>query len=143
MIIENSITIQKPVADVFRTATDFDSFASWQPATKVVKVTPNDPVRAGSMVYMEKSLPTGLIFINADLIEFQRNKLMEMKGVFGRFKFTRKTEFINSGRDTIIKDRIEMPTGCLYSWYTPLLRRMLQAQTQREWALMKERLEGK
>jgi uncharacterized membrane protein len=143
MIIENSVTIQKPIFDVFRMATDFDSFATWQPATKLVKVTPNDPVRTGSMIYMEKSLPTGLTFINADLIDYQRNKVMEMKGVFGRFKFTRKTEFITSGRDTIVKDRLEMPTGCIYFWYAPLLRRMIEGQTKREWAVLKQRLEGK
>jgi len=141
MIVEYSITIHKSLFDVFKMATDYEQQPSWQPSIRMAKVTPNDPVRTGSMLYMEKTLPVGLVFINADITEFNRNKSVEMQGVHGRFRFKRTTEFASTGRETIVRDKIEMPTGCLYFWYTPLLQNMLRAQMTKEWTLLKKRLE--
>lgn len=143
MLIEYTTTVQKALPEVWRMATDYDEFPNWQPATRTAKVNPNDPIRAGSMLYLEKMHPLGLTFINADLVEFQRNKLVEMKGIYGRFRFRRTTEFMSGGRETTIRDRLEMNPGFLYFWYTPWLRATLTRQMREEWKILKQTVEGK
>lgn len=143
MLVEQKVTIHRVVPEVWRMVSDFEAYPTWQPNTRLVKVTPNDPVRQGSMVYIERSDPLGITFINADLIEFQRSKMIDMKGVHGRFRFRRTIEFSPSGTDTLVKDRIEMTPGCLYFWYTPILRAQVAGQMQREWAAVKKALENR
>lgn len=141
MIIDYTVTIQKPLFDVFKMATDYNNFASWQPDTRSSVVMPGDPIRTGANVSIEKAGLLGTTFINADLIDFQRNKSVEMSGIHGRFRFKRKTEFTSGGRETVIRERIEMNPGCLFAWYTPFLQRSLLAQMKKEWAVVKKRLE--
>lgn len=141
MQIDYTITIQKPLFDVFRLGTDYNSFASWQPRVKTSVVMPGDPVRTGSNVSIEKEGLLGTTFVNADLIDFQRNKMVEMNGIYGRFRFRRKTEYNSGGRETVVRERLEMNPGCLYFWYTPFLQRALLNEMKREWEAAKKRLE--
>jgi uncharacterized membrane protein len=143
MLIEHKVTVRRAVPEVWRMISDFEDYPRWQPHTRLVKVTPNDPIRQGSMLYLEKSDPFGLTFINADLIEYQRNKMIDMKGVYGRFRFRRTIELNLSGMETLVRDRIEVNPGCLYFWYTPLLRALLNGQMQREWDAVKKALENR
>lgn len=143
MLIEQKVTVRRALPDVWRMISDFEDYPRWQPHTRLAKVTPNDPIRQGSMLYIEKSDPLGVTFINADLIEFQRSKMIDMKGVYGRFRFRRTMEFSTSGMETLVRDRIEMNPGCLYFWYTPILRSMLTSQMQREWDAVKKTLENR
>ena len=141
MLVEQKVTVRRALPEVWRMVSNFEEYPRWQSHTRLAKVTPNDPVRQGSMLYIEKSDPLGVTFINADLVEFQRNKMIEMKGVYGRFRFRRTMEFSLSGTETLVRDRIEMTPGCLYFWYTPLLRSTLSSQMQREWDAVKKALE--
>jgi uncharacterized membrane protein len=142
MIIDQSITIQKPLFDVFKTATDYEQYPTWQTGVSLVKLTSGDPIRTGTMLYMEKQFLGGKTFVNADIVEFQRNKSIEMQGIHGRFRFKRIIDFSSSGRDTVIRERFEMNTGCLYFWYNPILQSALTNQIKQEQALLKKKLEG-
>jgi uncharacterized membrane protein len=141
MIVETNTTIQKSLFDVFKVATDYENLKQWQPHVEMIKLTEGTPVRTGTMVYIEKKFMGATTVVSADIINFQRHKSVEMSGVQGRFRFRRTTEFISGGRETVIKDKIEMPTGCIYSWYAPFLRAALTRQVQREWASLKQLLE--
>jgi len=142
MLIDQKYTIHKALPDVWRMVSDFEQYPRWQPGVRLARVTPNDPIRTGSMLYIEQQGLLGTTFINADLIDFQRSKIIDMKGVYGRFRFRRTIELSSAGRETTVRDRIEMNPGCLYSWYTPLLRAQLSGQMQRDWNTLKKQLEA-
>lgn len=140
--VEYSIAIQAPVTKVFKEATDYDNMQRWQPNLISVNVTAGNPLRAGSIVSMQRRFQTSDIFVNADVIDFQRNKRVEMRGVHGRFRFTRVIEFQPGGGETIIRDKIEVKTGIIFFWYAPLMTRSLKRQISQEWEALKELLES-
>lgn len=139
--VDLQVTISRPLFDVFKKAVDFDALTTWQPHVSLVKVTEGTPLRSGSMLYMEKKFGMGQIFVNADVIDLQRNKLIELKGVHGRFRFHRMTEFSSSGAgQTLIRDRFTLQTGWIFFWYNGWLRSTLESQLKAEWDMLKRAL---
>jgi hypothetical protein len=136
-VIEQTVSIQKPLFDVFRAATDFAAWGNWQNGVRNVALISADPIRAGTMVSMER----GSTFINADVTEYQRQKTLSLSGVWGRFRFTRHIEFSATGRETIIRDKMSVQTGFLWFWYNPILTARLNGQIKSDWANLKKQLE--
>lgn len=137
-IIKHTITINRNVMDVFRAATDFDNIHTWQAGTSSVNVVSGDPIRSGTMV----SIQRGGLFVNADVLDFQRNKLVTIKGVWGRFRFTRTQEFQSGNRETTVKDTLNIQTGWLYFWYAPFLNMLVSGQLRADWNRLKQQLEN-
>jgi hypothetical protein len=137
-VIEQTATIQKPLFDVFRVATDFAQWSTWQNGVKNVALISGDPIRTGTMVSMER----GSTFINADVTDYQRQKVLSLNGVWGRFRFTRHIEFGANGRETTIRDKMTVQTGFLWFWYNPILTARLNSQIKSDWANLKKQLES-
>lgn len=137
-LIDQSITMQKPLFDVFRAATDFAQWHTWQNGVRGVTLISGDPIRAGTMVSMERSGT----FINADVTDYQRQKSLSLSGVWGRFRFTRTLEFSANGRETLVRDKINVQTNFLWFWYAPILRGQIASQTKADWAALKKMLES-
>ncbi|MGB7340055.1 MAG: hypothetical protein WBC91_14260 [Phototrophicaceae bacterium] len=143
--IDHSIIIEKNLVEVYKTVTAYDDEAlikQWQPSIKSVGVTAGDPLRTGSMIAMKRNFITSVIFVNADVIDMQRNKRFDLKGIHGRFPFVREIEFNPNGRETHIKDRIWVKTGMLFFWWRPFLISTLRKQTAQEWKNIKILLEA-
>jgi uncharacterized membrane protein len=140
---EHSITVQRSLFDVFKYLSDFERATQWQAATSSARVTAGNPVRVGTMVSQNRRL-LGPVFINADVIDYQVNKQIQLQGVFQQFPFTRtyRVESIG-GMQTRVHDHMVMQTGCLYAWYTPVLSLMLKRQIAEEWQQFKKILEAR
>jgi hypothetical protein len=137
-VIEQTITIQKPLFDVFRMATDVAQWGTWQNGVKNVALISGDPIRTGTMISLER----GSTFINADVTDYQRQKTLSLTGVWGRFRFARLTEFSSTGRETTIRDKLTVQTGFLWFWYNPILTSQLNGQIKADWAALKKLLES-
>lgn len=137
-IIDQKIVIQKPLFDVFRMAMDFNNLSNWQPRTTAVNITSGDPIRPGTMITIRR----GSVFINADVVEYDRNKKITLQGIWGRFRFNRTIEFQSGGRETTILDKLNIQTGWLYFWYAPILAMNLRGELSAEWAQLKKQLES-
>jgi len=143
--IENSITIGRPISDVYRTVTDFSNserMKAWRTSVQSIGITAGDPLRTGSMIAMTKHFLGSAIFVNVDITDLQRNKRVELKGMHGRFPYVRSIEFAPSGRETVVRDHIEIRTPWIFFFYTPFLTSSLKRQTQQEWQALKEMLES-
>ena len=142
--IETSITIGKPISDVYRAVTAYDSpgeMQKWRTAVQSIGITAGSPLRTGSMIAMTKMFLGSKIFVNVDITDLQRNKRIELKGMHGRFPFTRSIEFSPSGRETIIRDKIDVRTSWVFFFYTPFLTSNLTRQVKQEWQALKQLLE--
>ena len=139
--IEHSITIQRPLFDVFRMVIDFETIQSWQPDMLSVSITSGDPLRPGSMISMVRRFMGRPISVNVDVLDFQRNKIIELTGVHGNFPYRRVMEFASASRETIIRDKIIVRAPWFYFWYTPFLMRAMTNQTKGEWNRLKAQLE--
>ena len=143
--IEHKINISRPIGDVFKAATDYENveaMQSWQSAIVSLGITEGKPLRTGSMIAMTRHFLISTIFVNLDLLDYQRNKRVELQGIHGRFKFRREIEFIPNGRETTLNDRITISSNFLWFWYRPILLGALKSQTAQEWQMLKKQLEG-
>lgn len=143
--IEHQLTISRPITEVYNAITnyeDLDELRKWQPDLFSVGVTAGNPLRAGSMIAMTRRFMGGKIFVNTDVLEIQRNKRIEVKGIHGRFAFRREIELTPSGRDTVVHDSITLKIGWIFFWYRPFVRSALSKQTAREWTNLKDVLES-
>ncbi len=133
-------TLNAPLFDVFKLATDFTAMPTWSRETRSVHLMNADPLRAGSMITIERTFGGSLIFINADLIEFQRNKSYDMSGVHGRFRFRRTIEFTANSGQTQVRDNFYVYTSALYFWYNPILKANMAGYLKSEWAQLAKAL---
>jgi carbon monoxide dehydrogenase subunit G len=143
--IEHQVTIAKPISEVYTAMTDYENLQSiqrWQPDTLSLGVTAGSPLRAGSMIAMSRRFMGSKTFVNVDVLEIQRNKRIELKGIHGRFPFSREIELSPSGRETIIHDSITLKIGWLFFWYRPFLQKALTRQTAQEWQNLKKLMES-
>jgi uncharacterized membrane protein len=143
--IEHKVTIACPISDVYKIATDYgnvEGLQAWQSDLKTVGVTAGDPLRTGSMIGMTRRFMTSAIFVNADVVDLQRNKRFELRGIHGRFPFHREIEFSPNGRETVINDKISLRVSWFFFWYRPLVLGALRSQTTQEWQNLKHLLEG-
>ena len=141
--IEHTIEIQRPVSEVFARIADFDNVGDWQPAVLASSMSVADPVRIGTMISQTRRLHGRKHFLNVDLIDFQRNKLVELKGMYTGYPYHRRIELAPQGRTTRIKDTIDIRTGWLYFWYRPILVGSLRNQTKQEWEALKQLVESR
>ncbi|GAB5493039.1 MAG: hypothetical protein Phog2KO_32540 [Phototrophicaceae bacterium] len=142
--IEHKITIDNNLIEVYKAVTAYEedgALKAWQPNLKSVGVTAGNPLRTGSMIGMTRKFVMGDIFVNADVIDMQRNKRFELQGIHGRFRFQREIEFTPNGRETVVTDRIWLKTGWLFFWWKPIALSTLRSQTAKEWQNLKAMLD--
>ncbi len=106
---ENQILIDRPIFDVFNYMGDFKNDTNWR-NVKGVGITSGDPIRAGSMVAMTRPIMGRKGFVNGDVIEYDRNKKIEMKGSFWGFPFSYSVEFERRGQQTNVIERLDIST---------------------------------
>lgn len=143
--IELKINISRPIGDVFKAASDYensDAIKSWQPAVVSMGITEGNPIRTGSMIAMTRKFMISNIFVNLDVLDFQRNKRIELSGIHGRFRFRREIEFVPNGRESSITDRISVNTNFIFFWYRPFLLNAIRSQIKQEWDTLKKQLEA-
>lgn len=143
--IEIKLTINRPISEVYSAFTNYDNptaLQAWQKGINDVGITAGNPLRAGSMIAMRKRFGASEIFVNFDVMDFQRNKRLEVQGVHGRFFFKRETDFTPSGRETLVKDVMSVRTGWFMFWYNPILTGMLRKGLESEWQALKTILES-
>jgi len=139
--IRNEITIQRNFLEVFRYVSDFERAQEWQPAVIKATVSVADPVRIGTMISQTRKLNGRSIFMNADVVDFVRNKKIELKGIFIRYNFTRVIEFESGGMETRVRDEINIKFPILFFWDSPFVTGALRRQTREEWQTAKQLME--
>lgn len=142
--IETSLTINASVSDVYGAITEYEDksfIKEWRPHLLSVGVTAGKPLRTGSMIALTKQFLGTDIFVNADVVDMQRNKRFELKGMHGRFPYNRTIEVTPNGRQTLITDRVNIQSNFFWFWWKPFVIRGMRSQIQTEWQTLKGMLE--
>lgn len=139
--IKNEIMIQRNFLEVFRYITDFERTNEWQPSVVNATVSAADPVRTGTMISQTRKFNGRNIFMNADIVDFVRNKKIELKGIIIRYNFTRIIELDSMGMETRIRDEVNIKIPILYVWDSPFVSSTLTRQFNEEWKNAKRLLE--
>ncbi|GAB4515996.1 MAG: hypothetical protein OHK0046_20440 [Anaerolineae bacterium] len=142
--VSYSTTINRPISEVFRAASDFDAKPQWQPDVISAHQT-EDRVRTGVMVTQNRStrLFGWRLDFNADIVGYQPNKVVEYKGVLGRFPITGRLEFAPNGGSTVVTETMDIRMGFLYGLFSPFMRSTMQTRTRRALENLKTMLESR
>ena len=140
--VDYHIEINRPVIEVFRVATDYKSLSDWQPDTLSVNMIAAEPIRAGTMLTLERRFMGRRTIVNVDIVDFQRNKLVEWRGAHGGFRYHCLTEFNSTGGSTMIKDTLNVNVGWIRFWYAPFVSAALKSQVTKEWEALKKHVES-
>jgi len=137
---ENQVLIDRPVYDVFKYVGDFTNDAEWRNVDRI-GITSGDPIRTGTSVAMTRRILGRKGFVNGDVIEYDRNKKIELKGAYWGFPFTRTVIFEHRGQQTSLKEIINIRTRWMV-WFHAFFSMTLGGTLSKELEALKQLLDG-
>jgi len=140
--IETSVTINRPVEDVWKFISNWENFAQWDRGVLEVRQTSEGPTAVGSTLQSVR-LILGLRGIGAlRVTEYEPNKLLAVKGsaasVSGSIRFT----FEPIGDGTQLTETREVELGGLWKLIAPIILPMQETQGRNDLANVKRVLES-
>jgi uncharacterized membrane protein len=141
--IQEAITIDRPVSDVFRYIADFNNAPQWQPDVVEAHVS-GERTRVGSFFTLVRTtrLLGWKLDLNADIINYVPNRLIEYKGAVARFPVRGQYEFESSGGTTVVRETVNVRMGILYAIFSPLMSSAIRGRTRRALGQLKQTLEA-
>jgi uncharacterized protein YndB with AHSA1/START domain len=138
-----STTINRPVMAVYSIVVDPSRATEWQPDVTSVHTT-ETRLRVGAMITQERStrLLGWKLDLNADVVEATPNRLLEMKGVLGRFSTVDRIEFESTGGTTVVTEQVTIRLGFPWFIVSPLMRGTMKRRTQKALDQLKVVAEG-
>ncbi len=97
---EVTITIHRPLEDVFRFVVQGENNSKWNSAVKEVKQVSEGTVGVGTRYWMLRELPSGKVENTYEIIEFEPNKKLSIKIVSGPTPFLYRYTFEPSEQGT-------------------------------------------
>lgn len=137
---ENQVLINRPVFQVFKYVGDFRNDVHWR-NVHGVGITSGDPIRAGSMVAMTRRLMGRKGFVNSDVIDYERNRKIELKGSYWGFPFIATITFEHRGQQTNVKETLDIRTRWMF-WFGLFFSMTLKGALHKEWAALKHLLDS-
>lgn len=143
-VIEQTILINRPVGEVFRFVADFNNTPQWQPDVEQVFQT-EPSLRTGVMVTESRRLHLmgWKLDLNADIIAYQPNRMIEFKGVLGSFPLRAVYTFETARGATQFTQSFDVRMGFLYGLFAPMMSGVIRRRTQRSLAALKQMLEAR
>lgn len=143
-LIEYSITINRSVGEVFRFVADFRNTPQWQ--TDVDQVFQTEPsLRTGVMVTETRRtrLLGWKLDFNADVIGYQPNRMIELKGVLGAFPCKTIYTFETARGATQLTQSLDIRMGFLYGLFAPMMRGVMLRRTQSSLEKLRQIMESR
>lgn len=137
---ENQILIERPVFDVFKFVGDFKNDSQWR-QVHGIGITSGNPTRPGTMIAMTRKVGGFKGFVNADVIEYERNKRIELQGSFWGFQYTHTISFEHRGQQTNIQEAVNIRTRWMF-WFGIFFNMTLGRALKNELASLKTLLDN-
>lgn len=141
--VSESVTIGRPVTTVFQIASDTNRVKEWQPDVTEAVYTDNR-IRVGVMVTQSRNthMLGWRLDLNADITDYTPNRLIEYKGVLGRFPVTGQLEFESGGGQTTVTETLDIRMPFLFFVFGPFMRSTMRSRTRRSLEALKSIAEG-
>jgi len=107
-----SITIDRPIAEVFAYVADPGNFPVWNSAVQEVKPTSRDPLRVGSTYRMERELPTGPAVNQLEIVARESPREFAIRTTAGPTPFHYRYRFAGKDDATVIEfdGQVDLPS---------------------------------
>lgn len=108
-LIEQRVTINRSVTDIFRFMSDFGNNPRWQPAG--MRLERVGKLRMGDMIVGQQRMLGRMHFVNADVVDLTPNQRLAYTGVMGGYNFRTTYDYnrVAGGTEVIIRTDIRIP----------------------------------
>lgn len=139
--IENSITINRPIEEVFAFIADVRNNAKWQTGVLTAEYTSPEPHGQGATFKYDAEVMGRTIITTGEVTAHEVPRLAAWKSTSGPFPMSGSTTFEAVSGGTLVKDKIEAEPGGFFKLALPLLMKQMQGQTAKDMKKLKELLE--
>lgn len=139
--IQNTITIQCPIEDVFAYVADITNNDKWQTGVKAAEFTSGGSVGVGTTFKYDAEIMGRNLETTGELTAYDPPKTYSWKATTGPFPMSGSTTFESVGSGTIVVDTLEAVVGGFFKLAEPLLIKQMQDQTERDLKKLKKLLE--
>lgn len=141
--VEHTMTVDKPISDVFAYVSDFTRHPEWQPDITNVHQS-EGKTRVGTMVSERRRMRVLFyqLDLNLDVIDYHLNKKIECKGTMGTFPVRILYAFEPSGRSTRITEMQDVHMWGPHRLLGGVMKRALRSRMERTWSNLKQLLES-
>jgi uncharacterized membrane protein len=138
--VEHSVVVNRPVEEVFAYTSDPHKQTEWQDG--LVRVEAETEMAVGAKTTEVRKVMGREMETEMEIVEFEPPTKFSMKSLSGpvEMTFTQSLKSVNGG--TQVDVFIEGEPGGFFGVAVPLLKRQVQKDVQKDYAKLKEILEG-
>lgn len=140
--VETSITINRPVEDVFAYLSDRRNDLQWQSGLVDIRQTPESPVGVGTRITEVRKFLGRRIESSSEVVEYEPNTKYTRKNTGGPFPVEGSYLFEPTGVGTKVTLKFEMQEGSFFALAEPLIARSLRRSAEADYGDLKDLLEN-
>jgi uncharacterized protein YndB with AHSA1/START domain len=132
VLVERSVLIDRPPAEVFAFVADYANDPRWRRAVREMTPTPSGPAAIGTQVHEVLRFGGRTHVTDTTIVDVQPDRSLEYRGdgTGGRVRGSRTVEPAPNGAR--LTTRVEVETTGVQRWLEPLLAPMFRRATQRD-----------
>jgi uncharacterized membrane protein len=139
--VESSITLHRPVDQVFGFVTDFSKAVQWQAGIVEARVTSNGPVGVGTTYTWVQQIVGQKVDTRGEITAWEPPNRYEWKSVSGPFPLSGGVTFKAEGDSTVVTQYADAEPGGFFKLAEGLLVRQVEGQLAQSLKTLKELLE--
>ena len=139
--IEESITINRPIEEVFAYVSDFRTTSQWQTGVVDVRLTPEGPVGVGTRATFVRVFLGRRLEMAVEMVEYQPPTKQAFKTISGPMPGTVPRCFEATTEGTTVSQVIEGQAGGVFAMAEPLVARSLSRGVKASFGDLKDLLE--
>ncbi|HKZ83714.1 MAG TPA: SRPBCC family protein [Anaerolineae bacterium] len=141
--LETSITINRPIEEVFAFAADIANYAEWETGVIAAEVTSPGPVGVGTQYKIDAEFMGRKLETTGELTAYDPPRITAWKATSGPFAMSGSTTFESVAGGTRVVSAIEAEPGGFFKLAEPLLVRQMRGQMEKDVKKLKELLEAR
>jgi uncharacterized protein YndB with AHSA1/START domain len=139
---ERSVLIDRPIEEVFSFISDFENEPKWCEEVVETQQTSEGPVEVGSTFIDHVEFMGRTIESTYEILAYERNKSITIETSAGPVPFVATYSFDEDEGVTKLAILAEAEPGGFFKLATPIIRRQLEKQWERNFASLKQLLES-
>jgi len=141
MKFTNTITIDRPVADVFAYVADLENLPRWNYAIQQTRMVSPGPVGVGTRYHQVRTVPTRQEE-SLEVVELDEGRRLTVRGTLNRLPALLCYDLDHNGRTTVLSNTVELTVPGPLVLASPLATRRVKQSVAANLAVLKEILEG-
>ena len=138
--IDFTLAIARPPADVFARLVDLDRLPEWQESS--LTATADGPLEQGRRVRERRRIMGRELETELEVTAYEAPRQLTLKALGGPVPFTVDHQLVGDDGSTLLHVVAQAKTGTFMKLAEPMLARTAEQELRKDFARLKEQLEG-